>query len=392
MSILLIVADDDADRAASIEQKIAQVIPDITKVRTIDDISRETLKHDGERTYVLFIASPNASEHINRIVRIAEKYRDRFFFIVISHDIAGSDYKRLIQTGGAEWVSSKSPPHEILDIIRHQNEKVTAEPTPSQRPCLISFVPSAGGVGNSLLAVEVATQLARDKSGRTVCLLDLDFQTSHVCDYLDIQPRLQIDEISANPARLDSQLLDVFVSRHNSGLNVFAAPRSRLDICSLNFAALDRLFELISSRYDLILIDLPVGWLAWTPQILSASEAVILTALNSIPGLRQTAEALASIRALPEVPSMIQVVINRCKVGALGRIVQRQYVNSILKNENPIYVREDGALIEAVNAGIPNAIDSPRSKVSREIAEIAQICRAAAKREAADGARPDPAT
>lgn len=392
MSILLIAADDDADRAATIEQKIAHVIPGITKVRTIDDISRETLRQDGETTYVLFIAPPDASDQINRIVRIAQKYRDRFFFIVISHDIAGSDYKRLIQTGGAEWVSSKSPPHEILDIIRHQREKVTVEPVAAHRPCLISFVPSAGGVGNSMLAVEVATQLARDKSGRTVCLLDLDFQTSHVCDYLDIQPRLQIDEISANPARLDNQLLDVFVSRHDSGLSVFAAPRSRLDVCGLDFAALDRLFELISSRYDLILIDLPVGWLAWTPQILSASQVVILTGLNSIPGLRQTAEALASIRALAEVPSMIQIVINRCKVGALGRIVQRQYVSSILKNENAIYIREDAAMIEAANTGIPNAIDSPQSKVSREIAEITQICRAAAKREAADGARPAPAT
>ena len=36
-----------------------------------------------------------------------------------------------------------------------------------------------------------------------VCLIDLDFQSSNVCDYLDIEPRLQIREISADPDRLD---------------------------------------------------------------------------------------------------------------------------------------------------------------------------------------------
>ena len=37
-------------------------------------------------------------------------------------------------------------------------------------------------------------------------MVDLDFQTSHLCDYLDSEPRLQIDELSNAPERLDDQL------------------------------------------------------------------------------------------------------------------------------------------------------------------------------------------
>ena len=38
---------------------------------------------------------------------------------------------------------------------------------------------------------------------------------------------MQIQEIAANPDRLDAQLFELFVSHHGSGLDVLAAPRSK---------------------------------------------------------------------------------------------------------------------------------------------------------------------
>ncbi|MGN6308083.1 MAG: AAA family ATPase [Xanthobacteraceae bacterium] len=374
MSIVLIAADDTAAQPSAIERKIIDAIPDVIKIQSIEDIARETPKPGGELTYVLFLPPPHSTTHVDRIVHIAERYRDRIFFIIVSSDISGNDYKRLIRTGGAEWVSSNAPPNEILDIIAQHKSHNPAEPASANRPSLISFVPSAGGVGNSTLAIEVATQLMLGKTKQRVCLLDLDFQTSHVCDYLDIQPHLQIEEISSNPARLDNQLLDVFISKHSSGLDVFAAPRTKFDLCTLNFSALDKLFEMLAHRYDLILIDFPVNWSTWTPKILAASQAIIVTGLNSIPGLRQAAETVACVRALDGTPSEIQIIINRCELGAFGRIVRRQYVESVLRTEKLIFVREDAAINDAANTGTPNAISAPRRNVSKDIAKITQFC------------------
>jgi Flp pilus assembly CpaE family ATPase len=79
-------------------------------------------------------------------------------------------------------------------------------------------VSSAGGVGNSTLVVEAGIQIKGKKSGRqrAVCVVDLDFQTSHVCDLLDIEPRLKMEEISEHPERLDEQLFELFVTHHSS--------------------------------------------------------------------------------------------------------------------------------------------------------------------------------
>src|SRR5262249_21344993 len=159
-------------------------------------------------------------------------------------------------------------------------------------------------------------------------IVDLDFQRSHVCDYLDLEPRLKIQEIMDNPDRLDDQLFDIFISRHASGLHVFASARSSFDVCELNVSALDALFNFSSLRYELILIDLPVTWFAWTDQVVSASDGVIVTGVNTIPGLRQTVETLKAVRrarnlASPSVSApganlQIAVAMNRCRRRFMG--------------------------------------------------------------------------
>ena len=50
--------------------------------------------------------------------------------------------------------------------------------------------------------------------------MDLDFQSSHVCDYLDIAPKFQFDEMNfGTPGRLDDQLMGAFMSHMQAELD-----------------------------------------------------------------------------------------------------------------------------------------------------------------------------
>jgi pilus assembly protein CpaE len=313
------------------------------------------------------------------MVSIATEYRDKLFFIFISDDISASDYKRLMQSGGADWASTQGAPEEIADILARFNRGGAAEivePGPTTEPVMVAFVPSAGGVGNSTLAIETGIQVktAKRTRGRRVCLLDLDFQNSHVCDYLDIEPRMQIHEIAANPERLDAQLFDLFVSHHSSGLDVLAAPRSRDHPPDLDAHTLEALFSKISMRYDLILLDLPVPWFSWTRQLLSAAEVVLVTGLNTIPGLREVAEALAAVRAVDRVPAKVAVVLNRCEYRLVGGFARRHHVKNLLEGEEVFFVRDDPEnAVQSVNTGIPVAAQGKGGRISRDIAPIAAL-------------------
>ena len=392
MAIYLLSAGAEMTRARLVEQRIRRAIPDLSAIADINDISdvvaRSSIK---DPALVLIIAPSRDLTHFTKVVDMASNHGGRVFFVLISDELSASDYKALLRRGDADWVSLDADPQEILDILARHRRRRNADhagDASGAKPVAVSFVPSAGGVGNTTLVLETAIKLKTDKATRErrICVVDLDFQRSHVCDYLDLEPRLKIQEIMDSPDRLDDQLFDIFISRHASGLHVFAAPRASWDVCELNVAALDALFNLASLRYELILIDLPVTWFGWTDQVVSASDGVIVTGVNTVPGLRQTVEALKAVRrsrnsALPRASAsgddfQIAVAMNRCRRRLIGGILHRRHVETVLGDEQVLYVNEEPMALESINTGTPIGLNKSSGAFVKDIAALAAFCRA----------------
>jgi pilus assembly protein CpaE len=376
MPVYFLSANFDIEKIAAIERQVRSAIPDLIKIRSLEEVVQSVAGESSQQNYVLLVASTKESGHFGKIIEAASRDRGHMFLILISDDISANDYKRLVRTGGADWVSASAIPQEILDIMSRQRAGGQAMSARRARPVVVSFVPSAGGVGNTTLALEMSAHLTTSKAtaNRRICIVDLDFQNSHVCDYLDIEPRLQIQEISSNPERLDDQLFDIFVSRHSSGLHVFAAPRTNFNFCDLNVAALDRLFDMISTRYDLIVIDLPVPWFGWTSQVIAGSDGVVVTGINTIPSLRQMAETVAAVRDACGASGQIAVAVNRCEHRLMGGIARRQHVEKVLGREKVFYVRSDPMMVQSINTGTPMALTNAARKASKEIASLGVFC------------------
>jgi len=375
MPIYFLRSNPNSEKNNLVESRIREAIPELVRISSIEDISRHSA--DDGRRYVLLVAPTGERNYFDRLVDIASRFQE-LFFILISDEISASDYKRLVRTGGADWVSTEGAPHEVLDIVSRHQQPVEAPPPSATNPAVVSFVPSAGGVGNTTLAVEVAIRLKTQKStrARKICLVDLDFQTSHVCDHLDIDARLRIDEITSNPERLDAHLFEIFISRHSSGLDVFAPPRSNFDFSGLNVAALDALFNMISTRYDLVLIDLPAIWLPWTSQLISGSDGVIVTGINTIPCLRRISERLTAVRQAKQSAGQIAIAVNRCQRSLFGGIGRRQHVESVLPGEKIFYIGEDPMAVQSINTGVPLGLTASRGKFIKDITAIVDFCAA----------------
>jgi pilus assembly protein CpaE len=376
MPVYLLYAGGEPQRLEAAGAKCTAAIPDLVKIDSITDIDRQASAGSRGRAIVLVVALAADAEYFNKLVDIVTRYRGHHFFVLISPEISASDYKRLVQSGSADWVSEAAPTQEILDIIARQRSKSREASSDKERPLVVSFVPSAGGVGTTTLAIETAIQLKKSNPGgeRKVCLVDLDFQTSHTCDYLDLEPRLQIEEIMGDPERLDEQLFEIFASHHASGVDVFAAARSKFHSWNLDIAALDAVFDMIARRYDCILIELPVAWYPWTQYVLGASQGIVVLGTNNIPGLRLIFDTLAAIRSTASVRADIRVALNRCEYGLFGRVARYRHVKSVLGNEKLFFVRNARVALECVNAGTPMTLANPSHKIVKEIAAIAEFC------------------
>src|ERR1700728_1797648 len=132
--------------------------------------------------------------------------------------------RRLMQMRVADFLVKPVTPVELVrTCARVAKAPGGADTTEAQ---IFNFLPAVGGAGVTTLAVQTAMLLlnsgARNKP--SPCLVDLDFQHGACCDYLDIEPRLNLNEIEPRPERLDRQLLEVMISQHPSGLAVIAAP------------------------------------------------------------------------------------------------------------------------------------------------------------------------
>lgn len=267
---------------------------------------------------------------------------------------------------------------EVLEIIARRR---TRGPTSGARaggrsPVTIAFIPSTGGSGNTTLAVEIAACIKTDKATRqrTICLVDLDFQASHVCDYLDSEPRLQIAELCGAPERLDDQLFESFKTRHSSGIDIFAAPRSKFSSETADIHALDALLSMIAARYDLILIIFPLQWFAWSPQIIAAADGAIIAGTNTVPGLRQVSETIAVVRSHGSAELAIRVALNRCERTFFGAISRRKYAQMVLRDEQVFFVGERPEAVESVNIGVPMLLGAAARRVRREFGPIAEFC------------------
>jgi len=379
MPVYLYTADVSSAETTGLTNRIRRDIPHLRTIASLKDLpaisEHQAPRPDPGKSYVLLAIAPNDSI-FGQVASIAAQHRDQLFFIFISNDISANDYKRLVRLGNADWVSVRTASQEILDIIARDQVPASASETRDNHSAAIAvFVPSAGGVGNSTIAIEAAVQLksAKETQSRAVCLIDLDFQTSHVSDMLDIEPRLQIAEIARNPERVDAQLCDSFVTQHASGLDVMAVPQNKNVPEDLDIAVLDALFGIISQRYDLILIDLPVQWVSWTRQIIGVAELAIVTGLPTIPCLRQAVAVLEAVRANDPIPPQIVVALNRCRRRLFG-FSGEPYAKRMLKDEKVLFVREDAVIAQhSVNTGIPMATGAPSSVISRDIRQVSSL-------------------
>jgi pilus assembly protein CpaE len=378
MAIYLLSPDQD-NRTEAIETKLFDIIPQLRKIKNVEEIAADLTRKTDGKIIVIFLSPVILTGAVDNLINISSRYRERIFFILVSNDISANDYKRLIRSGGAEWIAAGGPLQEILETIYKQSKPSDeyAASHENAKPVVVSFLPCAGGVGNTTVALEVALHIKLAKASRSwkICYVDLDFQTSHVCDFLDIEARLKIAEIFEQPDRLDEQLLELFVNHHSSGLDVFAAPRSKLDPCEVNVEALDILLEMISKKYDFIVLDLPVSWFNWTVPTIENSSAAILTGLNTIPGLRQMRITLDAVLGIKALSSQVAIAMNRVTGGLLGGTKRRGHVERILSGQKIFYVHEDPKAVDRVNTGTPAALGAP-GRYTKDIAKLASFCAA----------------
>lgn len=250
-------------------------------------------------------------EDFESLQKIKRMVSSNISIIVISNNFSPAAARILIQLKVSDFLVK---PVQTSDLVRSCNNAMKVNTQTAQvEPQFLSFLPASGGVGTTSMAIEAASILNQHglKMGRTTCIVDLNFQHGACAEYLDIEPRFDISEIENAPERLDRQLLDVMLSKHDTGLSVICAPNQPTEMRSFKGALVVRLLDLVSAYFDNVVIDLPRTWFPWTETVLTGSDKVFVVADMTVPSIRHSHRLVTAIEERLGKQSAPRVIVNR---------------------------------------------------------------------------------
>lgn len=247
-------------------------------------------------------------ENLQKIKRLAD---NNMAIIVISSNFSPAAARILIQLKVSDFLVK---PVQTSDLVRSCNNAMKINTQEAQvQPQFMSFMPASGGVGTTAMAIETAAILNAHglKTGRTTCIVDLNFQHGACAEYLDIEPRFDISEIENSPERLDRQLLDVMLSRHESGLSVICAPNQPTEMRSFKGALVVKLLDLVSAYFDNVVIDLPRTWFPWTETVITGSDKLFVVADMTVPSIRHSHRLVKAVEERIGKQANPKIIVNR---------------------------------------------------------------------------------
>src|SRR6266699_1387421 len=176
----------------------------------------------GDAAVLLVDLDATRSDELAALQTLARRLAGSVPILVVTAGFSESVARQLIQLRIADFLVKPVDPVELVRACGRVAKSSAADGATEAE--IYTFLPAAGGVGVTTLAVETAMLLMRrtPRGGVSTCLVDLDFQHGACADYLDIEPRLDIGEIEPRPER------QVIVNRFEQQL--FGSGLRRADI------------------------------------------------------------------------------------------------------------------------------------------------------------------
>jgi pilus assembly protein CpaE len=357
----------------------------LTVVPGTIDLAADHLNLDQATVAVVDLDASDA-EQMHGLERMMARIGSWPPVVVITQGFDAGVARTLLQLRVADFMVKPVAPTELVATCVRvaKSAVVNSDETESE---IYTFLPAAGGAGVTTLAVQTAMALLNNapQGKSSTCLVDLDFQHGACADYLDIEPRLNLNEIEPRPERLDRQLLEVMLSHHPSGLAVIAAPNRPAEMRSFDPDVVTRLLDLVSTNFDYVVFDMPRTWFSWTDNVLLGSNKLFIVSEMTVPGLRHAKQLVEAIRERLGDGPRPQVIINRFEQKMFSSGLRKADIEQVLGDAFSCCIPNDYGLVrEAIDRGVPLDEIRPGNKISIQIKKL--VLPQVAAKPAAEGA------
>ncbi|WP_127900103.1 AAA family ATPase [Solirhodobacter olei] len=376
-SLLVIAPDPGLAETVGAAAATLDAVRIQTEIGTVSGLNGRAVTLAAGHDLVIFQSDPADPAEIDAVRRIAAEGHGRTTFVALADEHTSLGQIRALTEAGVTQVLPLPAAAEDLGraLAALAPRPAPAAPQPSARGRLFATLQARGGVGATLLAVNLADQFARAASRRQApqraALLDLDFQFGSTGNMLDLPEQNTLIDLAFGDRIPDARFLDLAMQVVRPGFSVLAAPSRLGPVDALSARQVEALLDRARERAEKVVVDLPRPMLPWIEPVLKAADAVLLVTDLSVPSIRHCRRLIDFLSAdHPGLP--IRLVVNREQKPLFGGAAQKEAARAL---ERPLDIwlpNDPRAARAAGDRGQPLSRAASRAPLTRAIRRLAR--------------------
>lgn len=375
-SSTILVLETSAEAAATIEGPLTRIGYQVTTTADPDDAVRRAA--DYALVIVDVSSGPASGVDVCREIR-GTAVLSAIPVLCMSQTDDVEERVRYLEAGADDVVAKPFDPRELearveaLLVRFHRSRDLAPlvrsdDGAPARRSIIACFSPK-GGVGTTMIAVNVATWLATRAPGR-VLIVDLDLQFGQVATHLNLKPQLTIAELARDDQSLrEPELLRAYAIEHAGGLAVLAAPGTPESGRLITPEQVNLALSTARTAYDTIVIDAGSKLDERSLAVLERAEAVVIPIVPEIGALKALHSLLEYLTEVGSAAATATFALNHLFA---REMLSMKQIEAAIGTKVEAEIPYDASLyLKAINEGIPIVRGAPTSAPAAALGKLA---------------------
>jgi pilus assembly protein CpaE len=289
---------------------------------------------------------------------------------------------QLLRAGAQDFVPYPLPENALRDAMDKLQKAAQPAIAAAQAKAqtgkhgnIIAVHALAGGAGASTFSTNLAWELAAlaEKSKKTVCILDFDFQSGAVATYLD-QPRTEkVYELLSQTSTMDQDAFFLALQNAKGKLHVLTAPSDMLPLDLLTPDEIQRVIAMARDQFDFVVIDMPRTVVHWTETVITMADLYFVMLELDLRSAQNTLRMIRAMKADGIAMDKFRFVLNRApKFTDLAGKSRAKRMAESLGISFALSLPDGGPQIRDANDhGLPLAEFAPKNVFHKELQKFA---------------------
>lgn len=346
----------DPGSHAKLETAVAQT----PGAHVVDNVDQQIVPREVTRMLEPFqykICLVDFDEGIEESCRIAERFRDNcdpgINLFAASSDPNPEVIIAAMRAGCSEYLVKPFDSERVSHALAHIETRRHIKEEDANTGRVVAIVGSKGGTGVTTLALHLALNLTV-RHNQKCLLVDQHPALGDASLYLGL-PRHQYSfyELVYNTDRLDKELLQGYLMRHESGLHVLDSPDAIDTFAHASAQAIEHTLSFLADNYQFVIVDCPAGMTDDTSAAIRQSDKVAIVITPELPAIRNALRLVEYLVSMHYPDKDIEIVLNR---HAKNSPLTDEEIEAALRRPIAIKVPNSySEIVRAINSGTPVA-------------------------------------